>query len=123
MGGGHKREHNAYGHVAALAQKTEADWVRWYATPPSSIARPELMAKVLRLGVQRLQASYDQDAARIWKGSPPSATVVRRFLQFYGAGPKIASMGANILVRQFKIPLRDYYFVDISVDVQVRRLS
>lgn len=31
-------------------------------------------------------------------------------------------MAANILVRQFKIPLRNYYFVDISVDVQVRRV-
>lgn len=31
-------------------------------------------------------------------------------------------MATNILVRQFKIPLRDYYFVDISVDVQVRRV-
>jgi endonuclease-3 len=80
------------------------------------------MAKVLRLGVQRLQDSYDGDAARIWEGSPPSATVVRRFLEFHGAGPKIASMAVNILVRQFKIPLRDYYFVDISVDVQVRRV-
>jgi endonuclease III len=31
-------------------------------------------------------------------------------------------MATNILVRQFKIPLRDYHFVDISVDRQVRRV-
>jgi len=37
-------------------------------------------------------------------------------------GPQDRQHGANILVRQFKIPLRDYYFVDISVDVQVRRV-
>jgi endonuclease III len=108
--------------LAALAQKTEADWVRVAHDPTPIHRRPELMAKVFRLGVQRLQDSYDGDAARIWVGSPPSATVVRRFLEFHGAGPKIASMAVNILVRQFKIPLRDYYFVDISVDVQVRRV-
>jgi endonuclease III len=108
--------------VAALAQKTEADWVRVARDPTPIHRRPKLMAKVLRLGVQRLQDCYDGDAARIWEGSPPSATVVRRFLEFHGAGPKIASMGANILVSQFKVPLRDYYFVDISVDVQVRRV-
>jgi endonuclease III len=108
--------------IAALAQRTEADWARVARDPAPIHRRPDLMATVLRLGVQRLQDAYDGDAARIWEGTPASATVVRRFLEFYGAGPKIASMAANILVRQFKIPLRDYYFVDISVDVQVRRV-
>jgi endonuclease III len=108
--------------VGVLVQKTEADWARVVRDPAPIHRRPELMANVLRLGVERLQASYDGDAARIWAGSPSSATVVRRFLEFHGAGPKIASMAANILVRQFKIPLRDYHFVDVSVDVQVRRV-
>ena len=108
--------------VAVLAQQTEADWARVARDPAPIHRRPDLMATVLRLGVQRLQDAYDGDAARIWKGTPASATVVRRFLEFYGAGPKIASMATNILVRQFKIPLHDYHFVDISVDVQVRRV-
>lgn len=108
--------------IAALARKTEADWLRVARRPTPIHRRPELIANVLRLGVQRLQDSYEGDAARIWDGTPPSATVVRRFLEFHGVGPKIASMAANILVRQFKIPLRDYYFIDVSVDVQVRRV-
>jgi endonuclease-3 len=108
--------------VTVLAQQTEADWARVARHPAPIHRRPELMATVLRLGVQRLQDAYDGDAARIWQGTPASATVVRRFLEFYGAGPKIASMATNTLVRQFKIPLHDYHFVDISVDVQVRRV-
>lgn len=92
--------------VAVLAQQTEADWARVVREPAPIHRRPDLMATVLRLGVQRLQDSYDGDAARIWEGTPPSATVVRRLLEFHGAGPKIASMAANVLIRQFKIPLR-----------------
>jgi len=108
--------------VGVLAKKSEAEWARVVRDPAPIHRRPDLMAKVLRLGVQRLQGSYDGDAARIWEGTPASATVVRRFLEFHGAGPKLASMAANILVRQFKLPLSDYHFIDISVDVQVRRV-
>ncbi len=31
-------------------------------------------------------------------------------------------MATNILAREFKVPLADYYSVDVSVDVQVRRV-
>ena len=45
-----------------------------------------------------------------------------RRLEFRGAGPKIATMAANLLARHLKVPFSDYYSIDISVDVQVRRV-
>jgi len=108
--------------VGALARRSQADWERVMRRPEPIHRMPEKMAGVLYLGVQRLSNEYGGDAGRIWADTPPSAAVVRRFLEFYGAGPKIASMAVNILARQFKVPLRDHHFVDISIDRQVRRV-
>ncbi|MEW6620348.1 MAG: iron-sulfur cluster loop [bacterium] len=72
--------------------------------------------------VQRIKNDYEGDAAIIWKGKPSSAEVVYRFREFEGVGPKIGSMAANILARDFKIPFSDYSSIDISADVHVCRV-
>ena len=48
--------------------------------------------------------------------------MIYRFLGFDGVGPKIGSMAANILARDFKIPFAEYFSIDISADVHVRRV-
>ncbi len=68
------------------------------------------------LAIQKIHDDYNDDAKKIWVDTPPSGLVVSRFLEFEGVGLKIATMATNILVRQYKIPLKDKHCIDISPD-------
>jgi endonuclease III len=72
--------------------------------------------------IQRIDAQYGGWAANLWEGGISSAEVVFRFLEFKGFGPKLSTMAANILAREFKVKFADYYSIDISADVHVKRV-
>ncbi len=92
-------------------------------TEPEPLHRyPEEMSKNLHSAIRRIEAEYSGNAAAVWSGSPSSAEVVARYLEFRGVGPKIANMAVNILVRDFKVPLSDKYSIDVSADVHVCRV-
>ncbi len=105
--------------LSALSQED----VRGLMSEPEPLHRfVDKMAENFYLAVQRIANVYDNNAALIWSNKPSSAEVVYRFLEFKGVGPKIANMAANILAREFKIPFADYYSIDISADVHIRRV-
>ena len=80
------------------------------------------MGECVRQAITIINNEYHGDASEIWSGGPSSAAVVYRLLQFPGVGPKISTMAVNILARTFKIRFSDYYSVDISADVHVKRV-
>jgi endonuclease III len=77
---------------------------------------PEKMAQRFYDGIRRIERRYDSDAGKIWQDKPKCAAVIRRFLEFDGAGVKIATMATNILWRNFKIPMTHLSSLDISPD-------
>lgn len=80
------------------------------------------MAEIFFNAIQKIQLDYNGDAGKIWEGSPSNTAVVYRFMEFKGGGIKISTMAANILARQFRIPFSDYYSIDISPDVHIKRV-
>lgn len=79
-------------------------------------------SKLLWRMAKKVGSEYSGDPQLIWKAGDSCAAVIRRFLEFDGIGPKIATMATNILVRDFGVSLTHTCFIDISVDVQVRRV-
>ena len=94
----------------AMKQPTSLHWLN------------NVMPKNMYKAIHRISAEYDGDAGAIWAGRPPSATVVSRFLEFDGVGPKIASTAANILTRDLHVEFADRSGIDIGADTQVRRV-
>jgi len=108
--------------MQALSVLSQSDVNRLMREPEPLHRFVDTMADHFHSAVQRIKNNYEGNAAHIWEGKPSSAEVVYRFLEFDGVGPKIGNMAANTLARDFKIPFSDYYSIDISADVHVRRV-
>jgi uncharacterized HhH-GPD family protein len=103
--------------------RLSADDVKQAMTEPEPLHRyREKMPRWCYSAIQRIADDYKGDASLIWSGAPGSATIVRRFREFKGVGQKISTMATNILVRRFKVPVKDKSGIDISADVQVHRV-
>ena len=90
---------------------------------PSALHRfPGMMSKRLYQAIIIIDNDYHGDASRIWTNVYSSAEIVSRLLAFPGIGQKKATLGANDLIRCFKIPVTDKSSIDISLDVHIRRV-
>jgi len=108
--------------IGDLARLKEVDVLRYLERPTSLHWLTKRMARTFHAGVQRIVSEFGGDASRIWADAPPSARIVRCFLEFEGAGPKIATMAANLLVSLLGVSVSDRYSIDISPDRHVRRV-
>ena len=81
----------------------------------------DVMAKAFYNAVKLIEIKYKGHAENIWNDNPSSSEIVYRFLEFDRVGVKIATMATNILSRDYDIPVKDHYAIDISPDIHVKR--
>lgn len=105
-----------------LLEKSEEELEKAMLEPPKLHRFNSLMARSMYAAIHRIRDEYSGKAEMIWAGRPSSRELVHRFDDFYGVGPKIASMAANILYRDLRVELSDCSSIDISADVQVTRV-
>ena len=98
------------------------DWIRDFFVQESLHRFPNRMADCFYHAIQTIDQKYQGNASNIWADTPMSATVISRFREFKGVGPKISAMAANVLVKMFKGPFADTTCIDIAPDVHVRRV-
>jgi len=100
--------------------------IREHMSHPTKLHPLGKMGEFVHAAIQRIAEKYQGRTEKIWGDCPTSARLVYRFLGFEGVGPKIATMAANILVRNFKVPISGHLFsrssLDISPDRHVRRV-
>lgn len=82
----------------------------------------KIMSNYFFKAVLKIEKEYKGDASLIWKDNMSCSVIMERFLQFEGVGVKIASMATNCLLREFKLPLKDLSWLDISPDVHISRI-
>ena len=105
-------------HFARLCELSHDDLRRHMTHPEPLHFLYKVMSRNLHAAIQHIADKYQGDASTIWAGTPSSAALVGRFREFHGVGQKISTMAANILVRDFKIPVSDSS-IDISVDAHI----
>lgn len=105
-----------------LAETPRAEWKRIFREPSLLHRWPDKMAGNCRVAILWIQQEYRSDARRIWADRPTSGTLILRFLEFYGFGPKLASMAAHRLVRDFGVELADHRAIDVPLDRHLVRV-
>lgn len=106
-----------------IAQMNEEELIKKIFIPGRSLHRYKKMANWLIESSKLLINRYNGNPSKIWDDSPRADDIQRRFAEFKGIAQKKSSMAANILVRDYEIPVRnvDYSGIDIPTDVHVRR--
>lgn len=111
------------GHLDPVRMVADPEAVRAAIAEPPCIHRYVVNTpRWVVAAAQRVLDDYDGRAAAIWDDEPTATELQRRLQAFDGIGQKKAAMAAEILERDFGVPLREVTGSDVAYDVHLRRV-
>lgn len=111
------------GHLDPARMVADPEAVRAAIAEPPCIHRYVVNTpRWVVAAAQRVLDDYDGDAAALWDDEPTATELRQRLQAFDGIGQKKAAMAAEILERDFGVPLREVTGSDVAYDVHLRRV-
>lgn len=83
---------------------------------------PKTMAGYVIAAARRVMDVYGGDAASIWPNRMRAKAIMARLREFEGIGPKKASLGIQLLIRDRGAFLEGLDEIDVAIDSHVRRV-
>jgi endonuclease III len=92
------------------------------SSKPALHRYPGVMGPRIRAAADRVLSHHDGDAAALWRHDRPAIDVAKDLIGFQGIGPKKASLGAQMAIRDLGARLTDSGLLDVAIDSHVRRV-
>ncbi len=108
--------------VARIASMDQNEFAEIFGRRPAIHRYKKNMAGWVQEACRKIVSQYGGNPENIWNDEPSPEDLERRFLEFKGFGQKKSSMAVNIMFRDGLVPLKKGMGVDVSVDVQIRRV-
>ncbi len=116
------RERLGHLNVFEIASMDVGDLRDAISKPPALHRYVDKMSKWVKSAAARVVERYGGDASRLWDDNPIVEDVINRLIAFDGVGQKKASMAANLLRRELRVPMRGSQTSQVSFDVHINRV-
>jgi uncharacterized HhH-GPD family protein len=105
-----------------ISQMSDKDILSLFEKLPRKPRYPPQMAQQTVEAAKKVLSNYNGKVENMWADNPTCTKIQQRFEAFPGIGQKKAAMATDVLVKRFKIPLRDRSGIDIAADSLVMRV-
>lgn len=105
-----------------ISQMSYKDVLSLFEKLPRKPRYPPQMAKQTVEAARKVLSDYSGKVENIWADNPTCSQIQKRLEEFPGIGQKKAAMATDVLVKRFKIPLRNRSGIDIAADSLVMRV-
>jgi len=108
--------------INKISKMNDEDLIKIFNHEPKIGRYPSKMALWIKNACKLIISKYQGNAENIWNDTPKSSDLQNRFEEFEGIGQKKASMATNMLIKDLGVKSKDTIGIDVSYDINVRRV-